>query len=49
MSAVFPNTVYTPNPNQVVNVSMQVDKPCPPVFISYIHGSTIGWNAVVRR
>jgi len=37
-------------PNQIFNVTAQVEKPCPvvpPVIVSYIYGSPIGWNAVV--
>ena len=39
----FPNS-------QVVNVTAHVEKPCPivpPVFVSYIYGAPLGWNAVV--
>ncbi|CAF0813197.1 unnamed protein product [Adineta steineri] len=37
-------------PAQVVNVTAQVERPCPvvpPVFVSYVYGSPIGWNAVL--
>jgi len=37
-------------PTQIVNVSAQVEKPCPfvpPVFVSYMYGSPMGWNAVL--
>lgn len=52
MSAVFPNSFYNNNTthNQLVNVSMLVQKPCPPVspvVVTYFQGSPIGWNAVV--
>ena len=39
-------------PGQMPNGTAQVAKPCsvaPPVIIRYIHGSAVGWNAVVRR
>jgi len=61
MPAGFPNNFYNMNntnrwmgnnnvPNQLVNVSAQVEKPCPivpPVIVSYIYGSPVGWNAVL--
>ncbi len=52
MSSVFPNSFYNNNnaSNQLVNVSMLVEKPCPsviPYVVTYFHGSPIGWNAVV--
>jgi hypothetical protein len=51
MSSVFPNSFYNNHTgNQLVNVSMLVEKPCPlvpPVVVTYFHGSPIGWNAVV--
>jgi len=37
-------------PSQVFNVTAQVEKPCPivpPVIVSYIYGSPMGWNAVL--
>ncbi|CAF1425145.1 unnamed protein product [Adineta steineri] len=51
MSSVFPNNFNnnTTN-NQLVNVSMLVEKPCPvvaPYVVSYFYGSPIGWNAVL--
>lgn len=39
-------------PTQLVNVSTTVAKPCPvvpPVIVSYVYGSPMGWNAVVCR
>jgi hypothetical protein len=50
--SVFPNNFYNNNhtSNQLVNVSMLVEKPCPlvsPVVVTYFHGSPVGWNAVV--
>jgi len=36
--------------SQIVNVTAQVEKPCsivPPVLVSYVYGSPIGWNAVL--
>jgi hypothetical protein len=45
MSFVTPN-----NNNQLVNVSMLVERPCPsvaPLLIPYF--SPIGWNAVVCK
>jgi len=60
MSAVFPHSFYNNNtnrwmghnnvPNQILNVTAQVEKPCPfvpPVFVSYVYGSPMGWNAVI--
>jgi len=37
-------------PSQILNVTAQVEKPCPfipPVIVSYVYGSPIGWNAVL--
>ena len=37
---------------QLVNVTAQVEKPCPvvpPVIVSYVYGAPLGWNAVVCR
>ncbi len=49
MSSVFPNHFLNNNTgNQLVNVSMVLQKPCPtvaPMIITYY--SPIGWNAVV--
>jgi len=60
MSGLFPNNFYNNNtnrwmannfgPSQVLNVTAQVEKPCPfvpPVIVSYIYGSPVGWNAVL--
>jgi len=60
MSAGFQNNFYNNHtnrwmgnnhvPSQVLNITAQVEKPCPvvpPVFISYVYGSPIGWNAVL--
>lgn len=36
--------------SQLVDVTAQVEKPCPmvpPVIVSYIYGTSVGWNAVV--
>ncbi len=47
----FPHSFNNNNANhQLVNVSMLVEKPCPPVapfVVPYFLGSPTGWNAVV--
>jgi len=60
MAAVLANNFYNENnnrwlannnvPSQVINVTAQVERPCPvvpPVVVSYVYGSPIGWNAVL--
>ena len=54
MSAVFPSPLSNNNVSgQVMNVSMLVEKPCPPapppVIVPFAYESPIGWNAVVSR
>jgi hypothetical protein len=37
-------------PSQILNLTAQVEKPCPfvpPVIVSYVYGSPAGWNAVL--
>jgi len=51
MSAGFPNNFSNNNTNnQLVNVSMLVQKPCPivpPMVVTYFQSSPVGWNAVL--